>query len=665
MIYRTLLHLSLLFLGVFFTACMPYEEEELTDVSIDLKDTLVQHIYTLQHEQQADSLLFYFQHRNPTYRYLAAQAFASIRDEAYLDTLAGLLTDRVDEVRAAAAYALGQTGSPDAEPLLVAGFDQYDTLGVYSKANRAILEAIGKCGSMENLRMLGAIQTYQAQDTALLEGQSWGIYRYALRGMTVPEVTARMVEMVNDERYPNSVRFIAANYLSRGPNLQFDSTAAPELARIILREEDPRIQMALAIGLGKTGSPAALTALLSLYKLTNDYRLKCNILSAFTNFDYDDVSEEVILALQHPNIHVSARAAQFLLDHGVSRDATTYWRMTRDSLPWQSQISLFAAALRHLPGFYTDYRGALNSQLRKRFAEDPSPFVKVAALAGLTEWPWNLRYIYRYGYQAETPMVRGAAVQALAKISENRNNSPGISSRRVTRELGAYFQAAIESGEPLMMEPAAEALMQPARNFATVFDSLAFLERAIADIDSTEALFTHRALQNALDYLRSGQEPAPGLFPAKPTDWSLLSEYTIAPLALMHTSKGVIHLRLLPEQAPASVANFIELAENGFYNNKYFYRVVPNFVIQGAASTSHDPAGFTIRSELPNIHYDQEGYLGMASAGNHTESTQFFITHSPTPHLDGNYTLFGRVEKGMDVVHNIQKGDQIVEILIR
>lgn len=644
---------------------MPYEGEELTDVRIDLKDTVVQRIYTLQHEQQSDSLLTFFNHRNPTYRYLAAQAFASIRDESVLDTLASLLNDRVDEVRAAAAYALGQTGSPDAEPLLIAGFDRYDTLGVYRKANRAILEAIGKCGSMENLRMLGTITTYQAQDTALLEGQAWGIYRYALRGMTAPEATGRMVEIATDERFPVPVRFIAANYLYRAPNLQFDSTAAPELARVVLQEEDPRIKMALAIGLGKTGSPTALTTLLSLYKLTGDYRLKCNIISAFANFDYDEISEPVMIALEDPNTHVSVRAAQFLLDNGKAKDATTYWRMTRDSLPWQSQISLFAAALRHLPGYYADYRGALNSQLRERFAEAASPFEKAAALQALTEWPWNLRYIHRYGYRAETPMVRGAAVRALAAISANRNNTAGISSRRITRELAIYFREAIESGEPLMMEPAAEALMQSDRNFATVFDSLTFLERAISDIDSTEALFTHRALRNALDYLRTGQEPSTKLFPTKPTEWSLLAQFNIEPLALMHTSKGVIQLRLLPGQAPATVANFIELAQNGFYNNKYFYRVVPNFVIQGAASSGHDPVGFTIPSELPHVHFDQEGYLGMASSGNHTESTQFFITHSPTPHLDGNYTLFGRVEEGMEVVHEILEGDRIVEVLIR
>jgi len=71
---------------------------------------------------------------------------------------------------------------------------------------------------------------------------------------------------------------------------------------------------------------------------------------------------------------------------------------------------------------------------------------------------------------------------------------------------------------------------------------------------------------------------------------------------------------------------------------------------------------YSIRSELAHLHYDQAGYVGMASAGNHTECTQFFITHSPTPHLDGEYTIFARVTGGMDVVYASRVGDRIKKV---
>ena len=126
------------------------------------------------------------------------------------------------------------------------------------------------------------------------------------------------------------------------------------------------------------------------------------------------------------------------------------------------------------------------------------------------------------------------------------------------------------------------------------------------------------------------------------------------------------NLELFPERAPATVSSFIDLINKGFYNQKYFHRVVPNFVIQTGCprGDGYGSLDFTIRSEVADSYYDAEGYVGMASAGPHTEGTQFFITHSPTPHLDGKYTIFGRVISGMEVVHRIAMGDQIKTINI-
>ncbi|AMM52708.1 hypothetical protein TH61_02870 [Rufibacter sp. DG15C] len=135
--------------------------------------------------------------------------------------------------------------------------------------------------------------------------------------------------------------------------------------------------------------------------------------------------------------------------------------------------------------------------------------------------------------------------------------------------------------------------------------------------------------------------------------------------ALLKTSKGDITFELLVEDAPGSVANFVQLTEIGFFIGKNFHRVVPNFVAQGG-----DPRGDGwgssedgIRSEFANLHY-LEGYVGMASAGKDTESCQWFITHSPTPHLDGRYTIFARVVKGMDVVHQLNIGDTIEKVTL-
>jgi cyclophilin family peptidyl-prolyl cis-trans isomerase len=115
--------------------------------------------------------------------------------------------------------------------------------------------------------------------------------------------------------------------------------------------------------------------------------------------------------------------------------------------------------------------------------------------------------------------------------------------------------------------------------------------------------------------------------------------------------------------APLTVANFLSLAKSGYYRNTRFHRVVPNFVIQDGdpADTGNGGPGYSIRDEFNPRRYDR-GMVGMALSGPDTGGSQYFITHSPQPHLDGHYTIFGRVVGGMSVVDAILQYDRILAV---
>ena len=132
----------------------------------------------------------------------------------------------------------------------------------------------------------------------------------------------------------------------------------------------------------------------------------------------------------------------------------------------------------------------------------------------------------------------------------------------------------------------------------------------------------------------------------------------------LKTNKGDVKIELLPEAAPFTVMNFIKLSENKFYNGTVFHRVVSNFVIQGGdpGGTGYGGPGYSIRSEFSPLTYER-GMVGMASSGKDTEGSQFFITHSATPHLDGRYTIFGKVTEGMDIVDEIMTGDSVIDVI--
>jgi peptidyl-prolyl cis-trans isomerase B (cyclophilin B) len=144
--------------------------------------------------------------------------------------------------------------------------------------------------------------------------------------------------------------------------------------------------------------------------------------------------------------------------------------------------------------------------------------------------------------------------------------------------------------------------------------------------------------------------------------------------ATIETSRGTIVAELFDEEVPGTVENFSKLANSKFYDGLRFHRVIPNFMIQGGCPFSkeaNDPRagtggpGYKIKCETSrNVHKHVAGTFSMAHAGKDTGGSQFFICHSPQPHLDGKHTVFGQVTKGQDIVNQIRKDDQITSIRV-
>ena len=134
---------------------------------------------------------------------------------------------------------------------------------------------------------------------------------------------------------------------------------------------------------------------------------------------------------------------------------------------------------------------------------------------------------------------------------------------------------------------------------------------------------------------------------------------------ILHTEKGDIEATLFASQTPMTVANYLNLAKKDYYNDIKFHRVIPNFMIQGGdpTGTGSGGPGYKFGDEfVPTLKHNKAGIFSMANAGPGTNGSQFFITHLPTPHLDGKHTVFGEVTKGQDVVNAIRQGDKIKSI---
>ena len=135
----------------------------------------------------------------------------------------------------------------------------------------------------------------------------------------------------------------------------------------------------------------------------------------------------------------------------------------------------------------------------------------------------------------------------------------------------------------------------------------------------------------------------------------------------LHTDKGDIDGTLFSSKVPVTTANFLNLAKRGYYDGVSFHRVISNFMIQGGdpTGTGRGGPGYRFADEIDSsLKHSKPGLFSMANAGPNTNGSQFFITHLPTPHLDGKHAVFGEVTKGQEVVNKIAQGDKIKSITI-
>jgi cyclophilin family peptidyl-prolyl cis-trans isomerase/HEAT repeat protein len=665
--------LLLLIIGI-GKSCVPpeYGKENFGNIQIDFNNKQVQKIYALQERQNVDSLLIFLRDENPTFRYIAVTALGSLKDSTTIDSLVPLLKDKLMDIRIAAAYSLGQIGKQQAESYLLNAYQNKDEEAEFSTLNATILEAIGKCGKASALNNLINIKTFDLDDSILLRGQALGIYRFGTRDTFSEGSIRKMTEFVGNLDFPINVRTVAAHYLAR-IKARYDSSQTNPICKILETEKNPDICMALAKALGKAYNVAfVLPTLENLYKTNTDYRVKVNVVNALSEFEYARIQPLLMFALRDRNIHVSNTAAQFLVNKGNEVDAGYYKMMVNnDEIPISTRQIMMGAALKWLI-YYPKIRDTLSSQIKYTYNNTKDAVGKARILRGLAEYGWNYEFIAAEALKPENPVfLKTAAAECIAKITTSPEFFTTFKTyaSNVKKDLKAILFRLIRTGDAGMIAVAAEALRDPETQFnkKTMRDSVSTLYQVMQRLKIPNESESYEVLRLTINYILDGKDIGKKTLTApRSIDFSILSILKPESLATIKTNKGEIKLKFLTQNAPISVANFMLLTRSNFFNAKTFHRVVPNFVVQTGCprGDGYGSLDYTISSELTRESYDTEGYVGMASAGNHTECSQWFITHSPTFHLDPNYSIFAKVVSGMDVVHKIEVGDMVESVSI-
>ncbi|MCX6584374.1 MAG: peptidylprolyl isomerase [Candidatus Aminicenantes bacterium] len=642
----------ILSMGVLLTAacCTPPAKNIFHDKTLQL-------IYTLQNQRNTPALLLFLKNENPVYRKAAAKAFASVQDPAAVQPLAELFADAEESIRSAAAYALGQTANNSAEPILIKTCQTEKSAAV----KQDILEALGKCGTTEGLAFLTGLNI-PPEETNLLTGQAWGLYRFAVRNIISPPGTARAVELINPTK-PEKVRFIAANYLSRTRGIDLQEFAA-QLLQAFEKEQNLFTRMNLVSAMGKAVKPEILDCLKALLTQVGhvDYRVKVNALRALQGFAYQSTRELLLNGVKDENTNVSVAASEFLLASGKGEDAQVYLDTALNLTHVRhvrTRAALLAAALKYAARDNKELRDKISGVIMAAYKKAPDNYAKAYYLGALAGDYVHYAFVQTETFANKGNIIGSTGITALVEMGRDAIEKKD---EKMAAVFAGIFKEAIGTGDTALIGTAAGILREPEMNFKTYFKDVSFFTTALDKCLLPQDIDAYLELRQTMDFF-NGTKTAAEKPPLqnKPIDWQLVTSIDPDRRVKIKTVKGDIVIRVLVNESPGSASNFVQLIKDGFYKESYIHRVAPNFVIQDGCPRGDGWGSppYSIGSELGPRYYE-EGSVGMASSGKDTESSQWFITHSPTPHLDGRYTIFGQVVSGMEVVHKLEVGDKIL-----
>jgi cyclophilin family peptidyl-prolyl cis-trans isomerase/HEAT repeat protein len=582
---------------------------------------------------------------DPEVRQMAAFALGLLADKTAVPGLTAALQETDPRVRGRAAEALGLIGDTASAAAVGQMVSAYVKQGAIASLGPD--EEVAKTPEADAVRLgLFALVRQKGYEplAAAVQDQSgaiatWWPVAYALQRIADPRALPALRQLAR------SPGVYTRAFAARGMGGAKDATAIPDLRRMI---EQARGNVPITV--------SAIRALAQIGGADAD----------------DDILKILAAEKVDPNVRLEAVAALGTLK---SQAALPYIQeLLIDDWPAMRAAAVRAAAAIDPEGFLTILSGMEPDQywgVRAAIADVLQTMAPEAATERL-----------RAMLDDEDKRVVPTAIDGLARLK-----APGLDTvlleqlKRIDTGVRAAAARAIGRLKPAggpapLRETYAAPQAGPTDDVRdAVLTALAAyglpeagdtLKAALADKDWAIRLKAASLLKNLDPSAETVHaiRPAPG-DPIAPYDSPDLIDPKVSPHAFIETDKGTIEIELSVLDAPQTAQNFIALARRGYFNGLQFHRVVPNFVIQGGDPRGDGSGGpgYSIRDELNDRPFVR-GTVGMALSAPDTGGSQFFITHSPAPHLDAKYTVFGHVVAGMDVVDKIQQLDVIQRVRI-
>lgn len=571
---------------------------------------------------------------DPAVRRAAAFAAGVSRDPRLARLLARALEDPRPEVAAAAADALGRLGGADAVSALVAA------VGRPGAARAAAATALWRSPAGEAGDALLAAREAADADPEVRRAALYALARRPERE-ALPALRAALTD--GDPW--------VASVAARAVGLLADRESAPPLLSLAQGSEpSPAIQSLLALErLAASGAALPDAAVTVARERAADPApgIALAALRLLGRCPGEEARAALLSAVEAPG-----RRAGVALSVLALSDAAGVERIAFPAgPPARLELRLGAAeAVAQLP--HGEARHFV-----ERLLDDPSPRVRGTAVGGLSaEAAAASPELLVRALSDPDLAVAAAALETSAKTAGAAAAGTGLAAA-----FDRAFERCASSGEADFVVSALQA--------AALLPGGAE-ERLLRFADATDPVARERA-RALLASLPGGggrtlvPRPVPTRF--GPADYQRIARRALgsAVTARIETERGGVELELLAEEAPMTVESFVSLAHGGFFDGLLFHRVVPDFVVQGGDPRGDGTGGpgYAVRDELNPVPYER-GTVGMALSGPDTGGSQWFVALSPQPHLDGSYTVFGRVASGLPVLDRIEQDDRMLRVRV-
>jgi cyclophilin family peptidyl-prolyl cis-trans isomerase len=601
-------------------------------------------------------LLKWLKDPDPNYRGEALFCLGSVQPAGLADTIFTAMQVEQERVRMIGAWALGQTLQVSAVPVL---------RNILARDTNALVrgmcyEALGKCGNEEDLNFIAAFEC-PLQET---EGQAMGIFRFGLRGITSIAGNSRILKLMESGTSLTGMIY-ASYFLGRYAGMDWLQTVPGEVEAAYKRERNAEVRSNLIKAVIRAKDEEAWPLAKAILDSDADYREKVNILNSMVLIPWNKASKTVFRLVEGPDPNLSVAAAEAVQRHAVYTDLPVLLKSIDLTANWRSRSLLLGKTLELVSG-----KSSLMKKVEKMIFESvngaPTPSAKAWYIKALISDPAQYAFVEQQLNTAKDPVVATAATETIAGMRSHANfaaASAGVSANGVDleSEFLRILKKAIQTGDVPLVALAAGVLRDPKLNYREKITDTGFLEAALVKVNQPSKSEAFTEVSQTLAWLKGRPVvlAGPPVY-NHPINWQTVLRLSPKQKVMIRTSKGDFVIQLNLAWCPGTAAAFVDLIESGYYKDFTIHRVVPNFVMQDGCPRGDGWGGpeFTIRSEFTPTPF-MEGTLGMASSGKDTEGSQWYVTHSSTPHLDARYTNFGFVIEGMEVVHKLEVGDRV------